>query len=108
ALIVAGAVSAASARSTMAAVLSLGVVGYGVAVMYALLGSPDLAMAQFAVDTLTVVIFVLVFSHLRGFADLSSRFVRLRDAFVAIAGGALGTSPVLVMRGVVHRATRRE
>jgi len=95
ALIVAGAVSAASARSTMAAVLSLGVVGYGVAVMYALLGAPDLAMTQFAVETLTVVIFVLVFSRLRGFADLSSRFVRLRDAFVAIAAGALVTTLVL-------------
>ena len=44
----------------MAAVLSLGTVGYGVAVLYALLGAPDLAMTQFAVETLTVVIFVLV------------------------------------------------
>jgi len=95
ALIVAGALSAAFARSTMAAVLSLGVVGYGVAVMYALLGAPDLAMTQFAVETLTVVIFVLVFSRLRGFADLSSRFVRVRDACVAIAAGVLVTTLVL-------------
>ena len=95
ALIVAGALSAAFARSTMAAVLSLGVVGYGVAVMYALLGAPDLAMTQFAVETLTVVIFVLVFSKLRGFGDLSSRFVRSRDALVAIAAGTLVTTLVL-------------
>jgi multicomponent Na+:H+ antiporter subunit A len=95
ALIVAGAVSAAFARSTMAAVLSLGVVGYGVAVMYALLGAPDLAMTQFAVETLTVVIFVLVFSNLHGFADLSSRVVKVRDATVAVAAGALVTTLVL-------------
>jgi multicomponent Na+:H+ antiporter subunit A len=95
ALIVAGALSAVFARSTMAAVLSLGVVGYGVAVMYALLSAPDLAMTQFAVETLTVVIFVLVFSKLRGFDDLSSRFVRVRDAFVAIAAGTLVTTLVL-------------
>jgi multicomponent Na+:H+ antiporter subunit A len=95
ALIVAGALSAAFARSTMAAVLSLGVVGYSVAVMYALLGAPDLAMTQFAVETLTVVIFVLVFSKLRGFSDLSSRLVRVRDALVAIAVGALVTTLVL-------------
>ena len=94
ALIVAGAVSAALARSTMAAVLSLGVVGYGVAVMYALMGAPDLAMTQFAVETLTVVIFVLVFSRLRGFGDLSSRLVKVRDALVAIAAGALVTTLV--------------
>lgn len=94
-LIVAGALSAVVARTTMAAVLSLGVVGYGVAVMYALLGAPDLSMTQFAVETLTVVIFVLVFANLRGFADLSSRFVRARDAAVAIAAGAVVTTLVL-------------
>ena len=95
ALIIAGALSAAFARSTMAAVLSLGVVGYGVAVMYALLGAPDLAMTQFAVETLAVVIFVLVFSGLRGFGDLSSPFVKIRDALVAIAAGAVVTTLVL-------------
>ena len=95
ALIVAGALSGVFARSPMAAVLSIGVVGYGVAVMYALLGAPDLAMTQFSVETLTVVIFVLVFSKLRGFGDLSSRFVKVRDAFVAIAAGALVTTLVL-------------
>jgi multicomponent Na+:H+ antiporter subunit A len=95
ALIVAGALSAAVARSTMAAVLSLGVVGYGVAVMYALLGAPDLAMTQFAVETLTVVIFVIVFSRFHGFGDLSSRIVRIRDAAVAIAAGVVVTTLVL-------------
>jgi multicomponent Na+:H+ antiporter subunit A len=95
ALIVAGAASAVFARSTMPAVLSLGVVGYGLAVMYALLGAPDLAITQFAVETLTVVIFVLVFSTLRGFGDLSSRAVKARDAIVAIAAGSLVTTLVL-------------
>jgi multicomponent Na+:H+ antiporter subunit A len=95
ALILAGALSAVFARSNMAAALSLGVVGYGVAVMYALLGAPDLAMTQFAVETLTVVIFVLVFSRLGGFADLASRMVRVRDAIVALAVGALVTTLVL-------------
>jgi multicomponent Na+:H+ antiporter subunit A len=95
ALIVAGALSAAFARTRMAAVLSLGTVGYGVAVLYALLGAPDLAMTQFAVETLTVVIFVLVFYRLRGFGDLSSRLIKTRDALVASAAGALVTILVL-------------
>jgi len=83
------------ASPNMTAVLSLGVVGYCVAVMYALLGAPDLAMTQFAVETLTVVIFVLVFSKLRGFGDLSSRWVKIRDAVVATAVGAVVTTLVL-------------
>jgi multicomponent Na+:H+ antiporter subunit A len=94
-LIVAGALTAAFARTRMAAVLSLGTVGYGVAVLYALLGAPDLAITQFAVETLTVVIFVLVFYQLRGFADLSSRLIKTRDAIVAAAAGALVTTLVL-------------
>ena len=95
ALIGAGAITAALARSQMAAVLSLGTVGYGVAVLYALLGAPDLAITQFAVETLTVVIFVLAFYHLRGFADLSSRLIKTRDAIVAAGAGALITTLVL-------------
>jgi multicomponent Na+:H+ antiporter subunit A len=95
ALIVAGALAAAFAQTRMTAVLSLGTVGYGVAVLYALLGAPDLAMTQFAVETLTVVIFVLVFYRLRGFADLSPRLIKTRDAIVAAAAGALVTTLVL-------------
>jgi multicomponent Na+:H+ antiporter subunit A len=95
ALIAAGALTAACARSQMAAVLSLGTVGYGVAVLYALLGAPDLAMTQFAVETLTVVIFVLAFHQLRGYSDPSSRLIKMRDAFVAAAAGVLVTTLVL-------------
>jgi multicomponent Na+:H+ antiporter subunit A len=95
ALVIAGALAAAFARTRMAAVLALGTVGYGVAVLYALLGAPDLAMTQFAVETLTVVIFVLVFRKLRGFGDLSSRLVKTRDGVVAVAAGALVTTLVL-------------
>ena len=94
-LISCAALSAAFARTNMSAVLSLGTVGYGVALMYALLGAPDLAMTQFAVETLTVVIFVLVFYQLRGFGDLSSKAVKVRDAFVAVAAGVLVTTLVL-------------
>ena len=95
ALIITAAVSAATARSNMTAVLSLGTVGYGVAVIYILFGAPDLAMTQFAVETLTVVIFVLVFHQLRGFGDLSTGLVKVRDAVIAAAGGTLIATLVL-------------
>ena len=72
-MIIAGAVAAARAKSAMTAVLSLGVTGYGVALTFFFFGAPDLAMTQFSVETLTAVIFVLVFYHFRGFGDLSPR-----------------------------------
>jgi len=89
ALVIAAALSATLARSTMAAVLSLGAVGYGVGLLYVLFSAPDLAMTQFAVETLTVVIFVLVFRQLRGFGDLSTRLIKARDALIAAVVGTL-------------------
>jgi multicomponent Na+:H+ antiporter subunit A len=89
ALIIAAAISAARARSTTAAVLALGTVGYGIALIYVLFGAPDLAMTQFAVETLTVVIFVLVFYQLKGFGDLSSPLVKVRDAGIATVAGTI-------------------
>jgi multicomponent Na+:H+ antiporter subunit A len=89
AVIIAGAVAATFARSTMAAVLSLGAVGYGVAMVFLSFGAPDLAMTQFSVETLTVLIYVLVFRHFRGLGALSPRAVRLRDGMTAAAVGLL-------------------
>jgi multicomponent Na+:H+ antiporter subunit A len=88
-IIVAGAIAAAVAKSTMSAVLALGAVGYGVATMFLSFGAPDLAMTQFSVETLTVLIYVLVFRHFRGLGTLSPRLVRARDAVVAAGVGTL-------------------
>ena len=89
ALIIAAAICAACAKSNTAAVLALGTVGYGIALIYVLFGAPDLAMTQFAVETLTVVIFVLVFYQLKGFGDLSSPLVKVRDGIIATAAGTI-------------------
>jgi multicomponent Na+:H+ antiporter subunit A len=76
----------------MTAVLSLGVTGYGVALTFLFFGAPDLAMTQFSVETLTAIIFTLVFYHFRRFRSLSKRIVRVRDLAIAILfGGSLAT-----------------
>jgi multicomponent Na+:H+ antiporter subunit A len=87
-VIIAAAMAAIFARSTMAAVLSLGVVGYGVAMTFLVFGAPDLAMTQFSVETLTVFIYVLVFRHFRNLGPLSVPVVRYRDGLIA---GGIGT-----------------
>jgi multicomponent Na+:H+ antiporter subunit A len=94
-LIVAAAIAATLARSTMSAVLALGAVGYGVAMIFLSFGAPDLAMTQFSVETLTALIYVLVFRHFRGLGPLSSRLVRARDALIAIGSGLLITGVLL-------------
>jgi multicomponent Na+:H+ antiporter subunit A len=87
-MIIAGAISAVRARATITAVLSLGVTGYGVALTFLFFGAPDLAMTQFSVETLTAVIFTMVFYHFRRFRSLSTRLVRLRDLSVAVLFGS--------------------
>ncbi|HVL05766.1 MAG TPA: hydrogen gas-evolving membrane-bound hydrogenase subunit E [Acidimicrobiales bacterium] len=64
ALVIAAAAGAALARRRFAAVLFLGGVGYGVAVLFIIQGAPDLALTQILVETLALVIFVLVLRHL--------------------------------------------
>jgi multicomponent Na+:H+ antiporter subunit A len=107
-VIVAGAVSAALAKSTMAAVLSLGVVGYGVAMTFLLYGAPDLAMTQFSVETLTVIIYVLVFQHFRNLGALSPPLVRYRDFVIGAANGALIAMLVLSVATTATAARLRE
>jgi multicomponent Na+:H+ antiporter subunit A len=94
-VMLAGAIAATLAKSTMAAVLSLGVVGYGVATTFLLFGAPDLAMTQFSVETLTALIYVLVFRHFRNLGSLSPWLVRCRDAFIAAGIGTLIAGVVL-------------
>jgi multicomponent Na+:H+ antiporter subunit A len=62
-------------------------------------------MTQFAIETLTVILFVLVLYRLPRFAVFSSRWDRLRDAVVALATGSLVTA--LVLTALHHPAQTR-
>jgi len=65
--------------------------------IYIQFGAPDLAMTQFAIETLTVILFVFVLYRLPHFARYTSKTTRLRDALVALSGGAMMTLLVLVV-----------
>jgi len=94
-IILAGALFAANARSRLAAVAALGVVGYGIALIYGLYGAPDLAITQILVETLTLVLFVLVVVHLPPFASFTSVGRRRFDAAFAGFAGLVITLLVL-------------
>ncbi len=101
-LILGAALSATVVQSRLAAVASLGVVGYGVSLIYILYGAPDLAMTQFLIESLTVILFVLAFYHLPQFTHLSSRSSRVRDILIAALAGGLMTALVLSATGVLY------
>ena len=95
ALIAGGALAAVTSRSRLGAVTALGLVGYGIALVYVLFSAPDLAIAQILVETLTVLLFVLVFYHMPRFGADTARGSRLRDGAIAISAGLLVTVFVL-------------
>ncbi len=86
-----------NSRSRLKAVAALGVVGSSVAVTFILFGAPDLAMTQFLIETITVILLVLILYHLPRFANLSGRAARLRDAVIAVAAGGMMTLLVLIV-----------
>jgi multicomponent Na+:H+ antiporter subunit A len=96
AVLLLAALAAVLASSRLAAVAALGAVGYGVAFVFILYGAPDLAMTQLAIETLTVILFVLVLYRLPRLARFSGMTARVRDALFAGAAGILMTSLLLV------------
>ncbi len=95
-IIAVAAVAAAVARTRLTAIAALGLAGYGVSIMFVVYGAPDLAMTQIAIETLTVILFVLVFLKLPDFRSISSRGQKIRDLIIAVSAGALMTSLVLL------------
>ena len=77
----------------------MGVVGYGVALLYAMFGAPDVAMTQFSIETMTVLLFVLIFHRLPLFSRLVHRRALRLDAAVSIAAGLMMTILTLVALG---------
>jgi len=100
ATVLAGGVAVACARTRLAAVAALGVVGFGMALLFVIFSAPDLAKTQFSVETLLVVLFVLVVYRLPQFARFSGTASRLRDKVVAGAFGLMMGAIVLVVAGV--------
>ncbi len=64
ALVAAAAIGAILQRRRIMAVVLLGAVGYGVAVLFVIQGAPDLALTQLLVETLGLALFVFVLSRL--------------------------------------------
>jgi len=86
-----------TSQRLLVTVASLGVIGYGIATIFILYGAPDLAMTQFAIETLTVILFVLVIYRLPPLQNHSKLSTRMRDGVLAIGAGMVITSIVLVI-----------
>jgi multicomponent Na+:H+ antiporter subunit A len=107
-LIVLGAATAVIATTRLATLTALGVVGFGVALIFVLFGAPDLAMTQILVESLTVILLVLVFYNLRPLKLVSSFPTRLRDGGLALVTGTIVTVLLLTTHGIEFEPRLRD
>lgn len=90
----------ATFRSRLAAVTSLGVVGFSMAVLFILYEAPDLAMTQFAIETLSVILIALIMGRLPLYSPKASLADRTISKVIAGAGGVLMTALVMLTLSV--------
>jgi len=97
-IMIVAALVAVVSNSYITVLVALGVVGFGIAVIFAYYGAPDLAITQLLVEVLTVVLFMFVVLRLPPLKTISGKLTRLRDAVVASLFGGLIT--VLLLKAV--------
>ncbi|WFR73682.1 Na+/H+ antiporter subunit A [Prescottella defluvii] len=92
-MMIAAALAATVMRNRLTSVILVGLSGYGCGVIFALHGAPDLALTQFLVETLTLVIFVLVLRKLPAEVDERQAIgFKLPRAILAVGVGAAVTT----------------
>lgn len=94
-LIVIAALAAVRSQSRLGAIAAMGTVGYSIALIFLQFGAPDLAMTQFLIESITVVLFVFAFYHLPKFDPPGPVSSRLVHAAAATIVGVLMTVLVL-------------
>ena len=98
-IVLAATVAAVMAESRLVAILSLGVVGVVIALIFLLYGAPDVAITQFMVETLVVIIVALVLARLPRLTAFArpNRRSAVRDGVIAVAFGAVVTAVMLAV-----------
>jgi len=85
-------------KSRITTIITMGVTGYGLALLFMYYSAIDLAITQIIVETLILVMFVLILQRLPLFAKLSSKASRLRDLLIALSFGTVMT--VLALKSI--------
>lgn len=99
-------VKTVSTRSRLTAIVAMAVVGYTICLTYVYYSAPDLAMTQFSIDTLTVILFVLILHKLPKYANPpASESSRWKDG---ILSGVFGLMIVWIAMEVLQTPDHTE
>ncbi|HEV7308263.1 putative monovalent cation/H+ antiporter subunit A [Ensifer sp.] len=106
AIAVIGLAAVVLAADRLTAIVSLGIQGFAVAVIFLLYGAPDLAFTQFMIETLSVVVLALVMTRLRlSPSDHRPVAQTIPDFTIALACGLGFGLMLLKVTGVPFDAT---
>ncbi len=94
-----------ASRSRLNAVVGMGVLGYAICLLFVIYSAPDLAMTQFSIDTLTVILFVLVLARLPKYLEPSNHARKLRDGVIS---GSFGLLLALIALEVLQEPVNKE
>ncbi|NCA84896.1 MAG: DUF4040 domain-containing protein [Clostridia bacterium] len=86
-VVIAATVVAVFSKSRVVALIAMGMVGWGLALIFAFYGAIDLAITQIMTETLVLVIFVMIIYHLPVFKSFSRLSTRIRDGVIAVVFG---------------------
>lgn len=86
--------------SRLKSIVAIGVVGFTMGIIFIIHSAPDLALTAFAIETLTVILFVLVLYKLPKFLKFSKTVSKLRDIIIASSVGVFMTLMVLYVTAI--------
>ena len=79
-------------KSRISAIISLGMTGFLIAFFYVLMGAPDLALTQYLVEAISVILFLLVFHFVPPyFEEESIRSTKIADITLSVVVGVIMT-----------------
>ncbi len=85
---IAATITTVMAKSRLTAIVSLGAVGYSVALFFVLFRAPDLALTQLVIETISVALFLLCFYHLPKFSQKQESVgFNVGNALISVAVG---------------------
>ena len=96
ALIIAATFSAVVSHSRVVALIAMGVIGFGITIIFIAYSGVDLAITMILVETLMIILALAVLYHLPKYVKYSDTGARMRDALVAAMVG--GFMMVLVLQ----------
>lgn len=101
-IIIVAAIGTIFAKHNVSAILILGIVGYGVSILFVIYRAPDLALTQLVIETVTVVLFLLCFYH---FPKLRKRTEKAGTKAVNLAI-SIGFGVMMTLIGISSYSSR--